>query len=124
MNSAEFIEQLGDSIKGWTTEPVFRAGREVGLFLYRGTEAHFMSFDEKHAISRKNATHHLSKIFDEYGFVTTRVPIEETDHRLREILGFQFQWSDEKFTYWILTQLPWGKHEDQRNHDSTPRHLH
>jgi hypothetical protein len=112
------------SPKDWKRQVATRDGKDVAVVLTKGTEIHFVSLDEKRAMTRKNTLEFLKPIHDEFGYVTTRVPIAETNHRLREILGFQYQWSDENFSYWILHDLPWSKHDHQRYQNPTSAHLH
>lgn len=94
---------------GWDVQIAQRDGKDVAIVVSRGTEIHFVSLHEKHAMTRKNTLAFLEPIYREWGFVTTRVPQLETNHRLREILGFQLQWRDENFSYWSMTKLPFSK---------------
>lgn len=93
----------------WDVQVAQRDGRDVAVVIVKGTEIHFVSLDEKRAMTRKNTLQFLEPIFAEWGFVTTRVPLTVTDHRLREILGFKFQWRDHQFSYWTLFALPFQK---------------
>lgn len=86
-----------------------RDGKDVAVVITKGTEIHFVSLHDKHAMTRKNTLEHLAPIYAEWSFVTTKVPITETDHRLREILGFKYQWHDANFSYWTLFALPFQK---------------
>lgn len=113
-DAREALERLGlqeASLNGWKAEVAQRAGEDVGLVLTKGCEIHFVIFDPlaHRAMSRKNTLKFLKPVFEEFGYVTTRVPIAETDHTLRERLGFTFAWQDERFTYWTLTELPFQR---------------
>ena len=94
---------------GWDVQIAQRDGKDVAIVVTRGTEIHFVSLHEKHAMTRKNTLAFLEPIYREWGFVTTRVPIAETNDRLRDVLGFRYQWRDENFRYFTLTQLPFSK---------------
>ena len=61
------------------------------------------------AMSRRNTLQFIRPILDEHGFVTTRVPRSETDHKLRTRLGFTETWADDNFTYFALTELPFER---------------
>lgn len=98
-------EELGD----WKLEVATRAGRDVAVVATSGTEIHFVSLDEGRAMSRRNTLAFLEPIFTEHGLVTTRVPIAETDHKLRERLGFTETWADENFRYFAMTALPFQR---------------
>lgn len=107
----QYLHTIGaspDALDGWTIKTAQRDGVDCGVVLTKGPEVHMLAFGAG-AMSRKNILEHLSPILDRYGYVTTRVPIAERDHRLREILGFEMTWEDDKFTYWALTSLPFRK---------------
>jgi hypothetical protein len=97
------------NLDGWIQRPAFRNGVQVGATIQRGPEMHMISFSDGKAMSRKNIVEHLAPVLDQYGYVTTRVPKAEEDHRLRTKLGFEFTWEDDQYTYWCLTQLPFQK---------------
>ena len=65
--------------------------------------------DDAPGMTRKNVLAALRPIMDEFGMITTRVPITETDHKLRDVLGFKQTWADERFTYFAMTELPWSR---------------
>lgn len=94
---------------GWTLSQAFRAGRHVANVFSKGSEIHLEILDARRAMTRKNTLEFLKPIFDEYGYVTTRVPLDETEHRLRDVLGFKYMWSDNEYSYWCLTELPFQK---------------
>jgi hypothetical protein len=94
---------------GWDVQVAQRDGKDCAVVISKGTEIHFVSLRHKHAMTRKNTLAFLEPIFAEWKFVTTKVPIAETDHRLREILGFRYQWRCADYTYWALFQLPFQK---------------
>lgn len=110
--AAEYLEGLGLSpseLDGWTVEVAQRAGRDVGVVAMLGSEIHIVSIDPRRAMTRKNTLQFLEPIFAEFGYATTRVPLDITDHKLREVLGFTETWRDDKFTYWAMTALPFQR---------------
>lgn len=105
-------DELGISeaaFDGWQCTVAQRAGVDVAVVLSKGTELHMASLTDKKAISRKNVRDFVLPILLEYGFVTTRVPIAETDHKLRERLGFLKTWSDDHYSYFCMTEPPYEK---------------
>ena len=109
MTADDYLAEMGLSVEGWDRAVAQRDGVDVAVVVTKGTEIHFISLDEKRAMTRKNTLAFLKPIFDKFGFVTTRVPIDVADHRLRHILGFTQTWQDDRFTYWSMTELPFQK---------------
>lgn len=94
---------------GWDVQIAQRDGKDCAVVCTKGPEVHFVSLHEKHAMTRKNTLEFLSKPFFEWGFVTTRTPVAETNDRLRTCLGFKYQWTDGMHKFWMMTELPWQK---------------
>jgi hypothetical protein len=108
-----YLESIGadpQSLDGWNVEVAQKDGRDVGFFISCGMEAHMLAF-EPGAMSRKNILAHLTPVFEQYGLVTTRVPLAEKDHKLRRMLGFMPVWSDHEYSYWAMTKLPFTRKE-------------
>lgn len=103
------LELPPDALDGWVCSIATRAGKDVALTIVRGCEIHFCSLTERPAVSRKNVREAMQPVLAEFGYVTTRVPIAITDHRLREKLGFSFTWADHDFNYFSATALPFEK---------------
>jgi hypothetical protein len=109
---ADYLSGLGvatNALDGWTVHTAQRAGVDVGFVAIKGPEIHILPIVARKALSRKNITAYLKPLLDEHGYVTTRVPVADTNHRLRINLGFELTWSDERFTYWALTALPFER---------------
>lgn len=107
-----YLASLGATpaaLDGWTVHTAQRAGVDVAFVITRGPEIHMLSIVGPRAMSRRNIAQFLHPIVDEHGYATTRVPLAETDHRLRLALGFVQQWADENYTYWALTTRPYQK---------------
>lgn len=110
--AAAYLRDLGiaeQGLAGWDVEVAQRAGVDVAVVVTRGPEIHMVAIAEKKAMSRRNTLDFLRPLLERFGYATTRVPIEITDHRLRETLGFKYTWRDDNFTYWALTELPFQK---------------
>lgn len=108
----QYLASLGatpEALDGWTVHTAQRAGVDCGFVITRGPEIHMLSISERRAMSRRNIVAYLEPLISTYGYATTRVAATETNHRLREALGFVPTWADENFTYWALTSLPYEK---------------
>ena len=103
------LEFPANALDGWVCSIATRAGKDVALIIVRGCEIHFCSLTDSPAVSRKNVRDAMEPLLIEYGYCTTRVPLEITDHRLREKLGFRFSWADDYFNYFSATELPFEK---------------
>lgn len=95
--------------EGWNVVTARRGDEDVAHVYTRGPEIHIETLVAGRALTRRNIIEHLAPLVEEFGYATTRVPIAETDHKLREKLGFLQTWQDDKFTYWAMTELPYQK---------------
>lgn len=98
-----------EALDGWTCHVAQKAGVDVAMVIVRGPEIHFASLTDSPAISRKNVREFMAPVIEEFGYCTTRVPIEITDHKLRRMLGFTQTWADENYTFWYADTLPFNK---------------
>jgi len=108
----QYLASIGASagaLAGWNIQTAKRAGVDVAFVITRWTEIHFVSIVGNRAMSRRNIAEFVAPLLEKYGYATTRVPIAETDHRLREALGFQHTWSDDYYSYWAITELPYQR---------------
>lgn len=94
---------------GWKVVTARRGDEDVAHVYTRGPEIHIETLVQGRALTRRNIIEHLAPLVEEFGYATTRVPIAETNHKLREKLGFVQTWHDDKFTYWAMTELPYQK---------------
>lgn len=109
---ADYLVNLGadaNSLLGWTVHMAQRDGEDVGFVITRAMEIHILPLVDKKAISRRNILQYMVPLLEKFGYVTTRVPLAETDHRLRVALGFEQTWSDTRCTYWALTKLKYAR---------------
>lgn len=97
------------ALEGWTVRSAARDGQFVGYVISLGPEVHILPLVEGRALSRRNIIEHIAPLLDQFGYVTTRVPIAETDHRLRTALGFERTWDDQFCSYWAMTRLRYAR---------------
>lgn len=97
------------ALVGWNIHTALRDGEEVGFCLSKGPECHILPLVDGKSLTRRNILEFLSPLIAEFGYVTTRVPITETNHRLRTALGFEPTWTDENFAYFALTRLKYAR---------------
>lgn len=112
----DYLASLGaspDALDGWQVHAAQRAGVDVGFVIIRGPEFHILSTAPGRAMTRKNILAFVKPVFEEHGYITTRVPLAETDHRLRQALGFTRSWDDEQYSYWAMTALPYERHKPE-----------
>lgn len=109
---ADYLVNLGAdarSLIGWTVHVAQSNGEDCGFVITRGPEIHILPLMPGCSITRRNIMEHLGCLIDRFGYATTRVPIAETDHRLRTALGFEQTWSDKNCTYWAITKLKYAR---------------
>jgi len=107
----QYLASLGadpTSLVGWTVHTAQRDGEDVGFVITRGPEIHCLPLVEGKSLTRRNIIGHIAPLLEKFCYVTTRVPIAETDHRLRTALGFEQTWADADCTYWALTRLKYA----------------
>lgn len=104
----DYLSSIGadpSSLDGWTVRTAQRDGEDCGFVLTAGPEIHILPLVPGKSISRRNIIEHVGKLLAQFGYVTTRVPLAETDHRLRTALGFEHAWDDAQCSYWCMTRL-------------------
>lgn len=106
--------QITAGLAQWALLPVHaRGGALAAVLLQRGCELHVVLPPEKRGkgiITRAGVRAALQPVLEQYGYVTTRIVKGDGSQRLFiDRLGFKPTWSDERYTYFILTQLPFGK---------------
>lgn len=107
-----YLSSIGatpDALDGWTVKAAQRNGVDVAFVATLGPEIHFVSLVGERAMSRRNIEAHTAPLFDRYGYMTTRTLLTETDHKLREHLGFVHTWSDEHYAYWLADEPPFQR---------------
>lgn len=111
---AAYLTGIGaepSALDGWTVKEAQHAGALAAFVIAKGPEIHFVPVEGKRGMSRRNIHEFLAPILAEFGYCTTRVPLAETNHKLRESLGFRLTWADASHTYWAMTELPYARQE-------------
>lgn len=103
-------EQFERDLEGWTIDPVERDGALVGVFVTRGPELHFATFDHSFPFSLRLIREHLDPLIDEYGFVQVRTPKDDArQQRFNERVGFESVGEDEFFIHYRLDNPAWRR---------------
>lgn len=92
--------------------PGYVDGQLVATLLRKGTEVHFAiskAYRGK-TINRRRTREFLQPVLDEHGFLTTRLLHDRKgQQRFIERIGFKKTWSDARFNYFMLTDLPFER---------------
>jgi hypothetical protein len=102
-------EEARERLKKCEVIPFFRNGKVTMYFVLLGNEIHIWSHPEfrGRCLLRHGFADFLRHLLDEYGFLTTRIPIDTPARdRTGERVGFKWTWRDDRFDYYILTQPP------------------
>jgi len=107
-------QQIEQALQGWTRWSYFLPDGEIGaVIMMRGPEIHVVLAPEhrgKGRMTRGRIQRVLQVPLALHGYVTTRTAKGNGLHRLfLDRLGFKPTWSDDQFTYFMLTELPFGK---------------
>lgn len=96
----------------WDVTPGYIDGVLVAAIINAGTEVHFAiskSYRKK-TISRGRMREFLRPLFEDKGFLTTRLKLGDAGpRRFIERIGFTKTWSDDKYDYFILAELPFER---------------
>lgn len=107
--SESYIASLFDD---WESHDYVVNGESVGTAMIKGTEIHF-ALDPNHyktAMRRGPMREAIKPLFDRIGFLTTRILIGHKDQaRFVERVGFEKTWSDGRFDYYLLANLPYER---------------
>lgn len=97
---------------GWSETFLMKDGQVAARLMHAGCEVHFEVLPEfRHrVIFRGVAQEFLRPLFEEFGFLTTKVPVlDDKNRRFVTRMGFQHTWSDADHDYFMLTALPFEK---------------
>jgi hypothetical protein len=100
------------TLDGWDFVPLEEGGETLAVAALRGSEIHFAVRPDwrRRIVTRRRARAFLAPLIERTGFLTTRCPHDEPGARkFVERMQFEPTWSDERFTYFILTSLPFSK---------------
>ena len=109
------ITSLAEEVKAfnsWEAVPGFIDGVHVCTALLKGTEIHFaiVAGHRLKTVLRTRTREFLEPLFERYGFLTTRVLHGRAlEQRFVQRMGFESTWSDEKFEYYLLAELPFSR---------------
>lgn len=108
-------EVLESQVAGWELHPYLDGDKTTAVKMIKGTEFHLVSTKE-FKLNRKLARESLEPHMQQYGFLTTRVLREDkANQRFNRLFGFKPTWADDKFQYFILTELPFGDKSCQQS---------
>ena len=89
---------------------VHRRGEHVANLHRIGSEIHLEHLVARKWMTRALIHEHLGPALEILGFLTTRVPRDDTtNRRFIERLGFEKTWSDDQFDYYMLGSLPFSR---------------
>ena len=96
---------------GWEVFEHWQDGRLMGFSMLKGTEYH-CQLEPGFKLSRRVMREFLEPLFNRHGFLTTRVPVgDEANERFNRVFGFERTWSDERFHYFLMAELPFGRRD-------------
>ena len=118
MNREDLLRPLTNSpeevraFESWDAVPGFVKGVHVCTALMKGSEIHFaiVAQHRLRTVLRMRAREFLAPLFDRYGYLTTRVALGRiAEQQFVQRIGFEPTWSDHKFEYYLLAQLPFSR---------------
>lgn len=92
--------------------PYYQDGKVVAAAARLGTEIHFAvdAAVRRRLITRKRAREFLQPLLENFGFLTTRLLLDRAgQQKFIERIGFKKTWSDGKYNYFMLTDLPFER---------------
>jgi hypothetical protein len=105
--------QIAQTLSQWMVASCYAGDELVAATMTSGTEIHLVLAPEhrgKGTITRKQIRSVLGPMLEQYGYATSRAAKDSARDRLfLDRLGFYPTWSDDKFVYYMMTQLPFGK---------------
>lgn len=111
MDDTDVITAARDN--GWATHPMHdRAGNEVAFVAQKGPEVHFQVREgyRHRAIQRNRLRAFAVERMAPFGYLTTRVPLGDDVNAIFVVrCGFMPTWSDSKYTYYMMNELPFER---------------
>lgn len=102
-------DQLDEMLVGWELHPFYDGDELQGVAVTKGTEFHCHIADG-FKLNRSVMRGFMRPLFERHGFLTTRVSHEDiANQRFNRVFGFEQTWSDDRFIYYILTELPFER---------------
>lgn len=109
-------EEIADLVSRCEIRDVEFNGVVTCAILLAGNEIHLIADPRHrgHAGSRRLVRDTFRALLEEKVFLTTRIPVDTPRRdRTGERMGFEHTWSDGRFDYYILTEVPYGKGEQR-----------
>ena len=106
------VAEEAKAFESWEAVPGFIDGVHVCTALLKGTEIHFaiVADHRLRTVLRTRTREFLEPMFERYGFLTTRVAHgRKLEQRFVQRMGFEPTWSDAKFEYYLLAELPFSR---------------
>lgn len=101
-----------NALHDWDAIPGCIDGVQVAAIIKKGTEVHFAieKAYRKKTICRHRAREFLAPLMEEYGYITTKLLHKyKGQQRFIERIGFKKTWSDDRFNYFMLSELPFER---------------
>lgn len=105
------LEQLDAARQapGWEVFEHHQGGELAGFAMLKGTEFHCCLFPG-FRLRRAEMRAFLRPLFERHGFLTTRVVHDDlANQRFNKAFGFERTWSDDRFHYFLMAELPFGR---------------
>jgi hypothetical protein len=105
-------EAVTERLGAFEVIPFEYKGEITGYALLSGSEIHFWSKPEYrgHCGTRRELFDLFRRLLAKRHYLTTRIPIDTPPKdRTGERLGFTWAWRDDRFDYYILTDLPFRR---------------
>lgn len=99
-------------MKDWNAIAIQDEDQHVGTVITKGCEVHIALVDgyRPKASKRRIIKQFLQPLFDEHGYVTTRIMHSRlNEKKFVERVGFTPAWKDENFQYYFLGVMPFER---------------
>lgn len=101
--------EAAKALPDWEMFEHYQNSELAGFAVLKGAEFHCELFPG-FKLRRKEMREFLRPLFERAGFLTTRVAHEDVaNQRFNKAFGFERTWSDDKFHYFVMAELPFGK---------------
>ena len=104
--------QMEEKLKGWESIDYIIGSEVAGSGLIKGTEIHVTLGEKhrKHGLRRDAIRAFLLPLLNREGYLTTRILVDHKEQqKFIERIGFEKTWSDGRFNYYLLANLPYER---------------
>lgn len=106
--TAELLE-MAKAQPGWEIFEHYQGGELAAFAMLKGTEFH-CHLTPGFKLRRAEIREFLRPLYERHGHLTTRVAHDDlANQRFNKVFGFQRTWSDDRFHYFLMAELPFGK---------------